>query len=101
MENRIQTRDLNGFNKLIQEMLQGGPKRTGFQPWEVQLLIDLSTCRLSRRYRTAMLLRYQETVQRLLLRGESAFLPPSEFLFRQRGYQHPPVATPAELTPAQ
>jgi hypothetical protein len=42
----IQTSNLAQFNNLIQELMQGGPKRTVFQKWEVDLLLDFGTCRM-------------------------------------------------------
>jgi hypothetical protein len=95
MGNRIQSRDLHRFDNLIRELVQGGPKRTVFQPWEMQLLLDLSTYPVKRRHRATMLLRYQAAVQRIIQRGESDFPPPSEFFLQRRQKQHPQTAAPA------
>jgi hypothetical protein len=55
MENHIHSRDLQGFNNLIQELLQGGPNRAAFRAWEMQLLIDLGSYQMKRFHRKTML----------------------------------------------
>jgi hypothetical protein len=80
----IQTTNLAQFNNLIQELIQGGPKRSVFQPWEMDLLLDFSTCRLRRSARGEVLRRYQRLVQQYFLRGQYAFPPPSSFLAEER-----------------
>ena len=37
---------LNRFNRLIGELLRGAISRNAFQPWEVELLLDLETCQI-------------------------------------------------------
>ena len=39
---------LNRFNRLIGELLRGAMSRNVFQPWEVELLLDLDTCQIPR-----------------------------------------------------
>ena len=34
------------FNRLIRELLKGGTRRETFQPWEVELLLDMQSCRI-------------------------------------------------------
>jgi hypothetical protein len=80
----IQTTNLAQFNNLIQELIQGGPKRTVFQGWEMQLLLDFGTCRLRQSAREETLKRYQRMVQQYFLRGQYAFPPPSNFLAEER-----------------
>ena len=80
----IQTTNLAQFNNLIQELIQGGPKRAVFQPWEMELLLDFGTCRLRRSARGEVLRRYQRVVQQHFLRGQYAFPPPSAFLAEER-----------------
>ena len=80
----IQTSNLAQFNNLIHELIQGGPKRTVFQKWEMDLLLDFGTCRMRQSARGEMLRRYQRTVQQYFLRGQYAFPPPSSFLADER-----------------
>jgi hypothetical protein len=80
----IQTTNLAQFNNLIHELIQGGPKRTVYQPWEMELLLDFGTCRLRRSARTEVLRRYQRLVQQYFLRGNYAFPAPSNFLADER-----------------
>ena len=51
----IQTSNLAQFNNLIHELMQGGPKRTVFQKWEVDLLLDFGTCRMRQSARSEIL----------------------------------------------
>jgi hypothetical protein len=80
----IQTSNLAQFNNLIQELIQGGPKRTVFQKWEMDLLLDFGTCRMRKSSRADILRRYQRTVQQYFLRGQYAFPAPSSFLAEER-----------------
>ncbi len=56
----------NRFNRLVKELLDGAVRRTSFQPWEVDLLLDLQACRLipSRRDEALRQKRYQRGVLR-------------------------------------
>ena len=67
---------INRFNRLIKELLQGEVRRNAFQPWEVDLLMDLQSCGLTRSRREEALRRYQRTVMRQL---ESGQIPPVRF----------------------
>ncbi|HVN02862.1 MAG TPA: hypothetical protein VMT86_00515 [Bryobacteraceae bacterium] len=67
---------LNRFNRLVKELLQGEVRRTSFQPWEVEFLLDLEACRLTRSRRNDALKRYQRAVQRQLERRQ---FPPMRF----------------------
>ena len=80
----IQTTNLAQFNNLMEELMHGGPKRTVYQPWEMQLLLDFGTCRLRRSARVEALKRYQRLVQQYFLRGQYSFPPLSTFLTEER-----------------
>jgi len=94
----------NRFNRLVKELLLGEVRRTSFQPWELNLLLDLQDCRLTRSRRDEALRRYQRVVEKQLERGE---LPPvkfSDFLGRRKRVPvlvPPPSVTqnPAPLNP--
>jgi hypothetical protein len=89
---------LNRFNRLVKEILQGQVRRTCFQTWEVDLLVDLQECRLTRSRRDEALRRYQRAVQHQLERGEIPPLKFSEYLGRRarKPAMPPPGSPPAE-----
>jgi hypothetical protein len=99
----IYTTNLAQFNALIQELIQGGPKRTVFQKWEMDLLLDFGSCRLRQSARVEVLRRYQRSVQQSFLRGQYAFPPPSSFLADERARRNrvrmAPMAAALEVKP--
>ena len=88
----------NRFNRLVKELLQGEVRRTSFQPWEVDLLLDLEACRLTRSRRDEALLRYQRAVQKQLDRRE---VPPVRFVDFVGRRKRAQVAVPPQSTPGQ
>lgn len=92
----IQTSNLAQFNNLIQELITGGPKRTVFQKWEMDLLLDFGTCRMRQSARGDILRRYQRAVQQYFLRGQYAFPPPSSFLADERARRNRVKLVPSE-----
>jgi hypothetical protein len=95
----------NRFNRLVKELLDGAVRRTSFQRWEVDLLLDLQACRLIPSRRDEALRRYQRAVEKQLERG---VLPPvrfSDFVGRRKrlpGMVPPssiPAQNPASLNP--
>ena len=84
----------NRFIRLVRELIQGEVRRTSFQPWEVNLLLDLQECRLVPSRRNEALQRYQRAVLRQLEKRE---LPPirfSEFVGR-RSKEPIPIRAPS------
>jgi len=71
---------LNRFNRLMNEILKGAIVRTSFQPWEVELLLDMQTCELEPRRRQEILRQYQRAVERQLENGPGPPMKLSEFL---------------------
>jgi hypothetical protein len=53
---------LNRFNRLLGEVMRGALARNSFQPWEVEILMDLENCQLERRRRMDILRQYQRAV---------------------------------------
>jgi len=39
---------LNRFKRLIGEVMRGALARNSFQPWEVEILLDLQDCKFER-----------------------------------------------------
>lgn len=64
---------LNRFNRLIGDLLRGTMSRNAFQPWEVELLLDLDACQVPEKRRPDVLRQYQKAVTRQL---ESTAGPP-------------------------
>jgi len=71
---------LNRFNRLMSEILRGAIVRTSFQPWEVELLLDMETCRLEPKRRNEILRQYQRAVERQLEIGPGPPMKLSEFV---------------------
>ncbi|MBI5086630.1 MAG: hypothetical protein HZB13_18795 [Acidobacteria bacterium] len=68
------------FNKLMLELLRGRIQRTTFQPWEVELLLDIEACQLKDANRREVLRRYQKAAIRYVDRGGRTLLKLSEYL---------------------
>lgn len=71
---------LNRFNRLIGEVMRGTVARNSFQPWEVEILMDLENCQLERRRRMDVLRQYQRAVERQMTTGPGPPMKLSEFL---------------------
>ncbi len=57
------------FNKLIQELLRGRLNRNTFQPWEIEILLDIDSCNLEDKNRRELLKRYQKAANRYVERA--------------------------------
>jgi hypothetical protein len=79
----------NRFQRLIAEVIRGETRRTVFQPWEVDLLIDMEACKLNSKRRVGTLRQYVRAVQRQLEKGPGPPMKLSEFLER-RAVTKPP-----------
>jgi hypothetical protein len=75
---------LSRFNGLMRELFRGKIERNSFEPWEVELLLDMQGCELPSSGRLQLLRQYQRTVQQLVEDGASTPLKFSEFLDRNR-----------------
>jgi hypothetical protein len=71
---------LNRFNRLIGEVMRGVLGRNTFQPWEVDILMDLEHCQLDRRRRLEIMRQYQRAVERQMENGPGPPMKLSEFL---------------------
>ncbi len=72
------------FNRLIRELLRGKMTRNTFYPWEIELLLDIESCRLREAARENILKRYQKAVQHQMEKGATTPMKLSEFLARKR-----------------
>jgi hypothetical protein len=82
------------FQRLIVEVIRGGTRRTVFQSWEVDLLIDIEACKLNSKRRVGTLRQYIRAVERQLEEGPGPPMKLSEFL--ERRARKPPPEEPAE-----
>jgi hypothetical protein len=71
---------LNRFNRLMRELLRGTIMRNAFQPWEVEILMDMETCELEPRKRGDILRQYQKAVVKQLETGTGPPMKLSQYL---------------------
>ena len=80
----VETQDpevvLNRFNKLLAELVRGTMSRNTFQPWEIEILLDIEMCNLREAVKRETLRRYQKAVQRSMEKGARKPLKLSEYL---------------------
>jgi len=60
--------------------MRGALACNAFQPWEVDILLDMTTCRLDGRRRTDILRQYRNAVSRQMRTGPGPPMKLSEFL---------------------
>jgi hypothetical protein len=71
---------LNRFRKLVTELQRGAIHRNSFEPWEIEILMDLENCSLTRRRRLDILGQYLRAVERQMEGGSAVPMRLSEFL---------------------
>ena len=71
---------LNRFNRLMQELIRGVMNRNTFQPWEIDILLDIEACQLREPVKRETLRRYQKAVQRSMEKGAQMPWRLSEYL---------------------
>ena len=74
----------NRFVRLMSDLKRGLQGRHTFQPWEVELLLDLETCEMQRKRRKQILRQYERAVQRQMDVGPGPPMKLSEYLQRRR-----------------
>ncbi|MFB3825303.1 MAG: hypothetical protein ACE15B_00995 [Bryobacteraceae bacterium] len=70
---------LGRFNRLMDDLLRGGANRNCFEPWEIDLLLDIAGCEIPPQRRRPLLKAYQRAAARRMDYGEPP-LKLSEFL---------------------
>ena len=68
------------FRRLMAEVQSGVIRRNNFEPWEIEILLDLQGFHLSRRRWARILQRYKKAVERQLENGCGPPIMPSQFL---------------------
>ena len=71
---------LNRFRRLVRDLQRGTITRTDFQPWEVDILLDIESCHVERGRREETLRQYQRAVERQLETGTGPPMKLSEYL---------------------
>lgn len=72
------------FNNLIQEVASGQMNRHLFEPWELELLLDIESCCVRQSSRAGLLRRYQRAAANRADAGYVPLMKFSEFLSDQR-----------------
>lgn len=84
---------LNRFNRLMQELIRGAMNRNTFQPWEIDILLDIEACQIREPVKRETLRRYQKAVQRSMEKGAPMPLRLSEYLNGKKSAPVQPAAT--------
>jgi hypothetical protein len=71
---------LNRFKRLLTEIVRGRSPRNAFQPWELDILLDLELCQIESRRRLEILRQYQRAVERQMENGPGPPMKLSQFL---------------------
>jgi hypothetical protein len=71
---------LTRFNKLMQELVRGTMNRNTFQPWEIEILLDIEACNLREVVKKETLRRYHKAVQRAMEKGAPVPFRLSQYL---------------------
>jgi len=71
---------LNRFRRLVSELMRGEMARNSFQPWVVDILLDVESCSVESRQRLEILRRYQKAVEKQMETGPGPPMKLSEFL---------------------
>jgi hypothetical protein len=74
---------LNRFKRLLGEIMRGQLARNAFQPWEIDILLDLEACELESRRRMEILRQYQRAVEHQMESGAGPPMKLSQFLVRR------------------
>ena len=78
------------FNKLVNDLLRGTMNRNTFQPWEIEILLDIETCNVREAVKRETLRRYQKAVQRAMEKGAPVPLKLSEYLGNKKSFGKKP-----------
>jgi len=87
---------LTRFNKLLQDLVRGSMNRNTFQPWEIDILLDIEACHLRDAVRRETLRRYQKAVQRAMEKGAPSPFRLSQYLSAKKSNAAPQPSSPAQ-----
>lgn len=83
---------LNRFNRLMQELIRGSMNRNTFQPWEIEILLDIEACQIREPVKRETLRRYQKAVQRAMEKGAPTPFSLSQYLAGKKSVAAAPAA---------
>lgn len=89
---------LNRFNRLLTELVRGTLNRNTFQPWEIEILLDIEACNLKEVVRRETLRRYHKAVQRAMEKGAPKPFKLSEYLRDKKSAGSAPSTASPEQT---
>ena len=75
----------------MQELIRGNMNRNTFQPWEIEILLDIEACQIREPVKRETLRRYQKAVQRAMEKGAPTPLRLSEYLSGKKGASAEPA----------
>ena len=81
---------LQRFRRLLNEIVRGTTARNAFEPWEVEILLDLENCEIQPRRRLEVLRQYERAVERQMQLGPGPPMKLSEYL-QQRTTRRPSI----------
>ena len=81
---------LQRFRRLLNEIVRGTTARNAFDPWEVDILLDLENCEIQPRRRLEVLRQYERAVERQMELGPGPPMKLSEYL-QQRTTRRPSI----------
>jgi len=70
----------NRFLRLMGDLRRGALGRNTFEPWEVDLLVDLQSCQLEPKRRRQLLKQYERAVERQMDTGPGPPMKLSDYL---------------------
>jgi hypothetical protein len=79
----------NRFKRLVGEVARGVLARNTFQPWEIEILLDMEKCPLNGRRRLDILRQWERAVERQMATGPGPPMKLSEYLAERRAGEDP------------
>jgi hypothetical protein len=76
-------RRLAHLDQLVADLSAGQFRRTTFQPWEVELLLDIQACNIGDSNKKELLKRYQRAAHRWFDRGGRTILLLSDYMAKR------------------
>lgn len=89
------------FNRLMTELLRGNMNRNTFQPWEIELLLDIESCQLRDSAKRETLRRYQKAVHKDMERGATGAMKLSTYLENLRQKKSAPAPALVDETKSE
>jgi len=86
---------LTRFNRLMQELVRGTMNRNTFQPWEIEILLDIEACNLREVVKKETLRRYHKAVQRAMEKGAPVPFRLSQYLVGKKSDSAKPAGVDA------